>query len=46
MGCYQVVAEVTREGRLRVKNTAMLQDQRDFTNHWDINLKEQGFGLV
>jgi hypothetical protein len=46
MGCYQVVAEVTREGRLRVKNAAMLHDLRDFANHWDSNLKEQGFGLA
>ena len=42
MGCYQVVAEVTREGLLRVKNAAMLQDLRDFANQWDCNLKEQG----
>ena len=46
MGCYQVVAEVTREGRLRVKNAAMLHDLRDFANQWDCNIKEQGFGLA
>lgn len=46
MGCYQVVADVTQEGRLRVKNTAMLNDLRDFANQWDRNLKEQGFGLA
>jgi hypothetical protein len=46
MGCYQVVAEVTQEGRLRVKNAAMLHDLRDFANQWDCNLKEQGFGLA
>jgi hypothetical protein len=44
MGCYQVVAEVRQEGRLRVKNAAMLHDLRDFANQWDCNLKEQGFG--
>jgi hypothetical protein len=46
MGCYQVVAEVTREGRLRVKNAAKLHDLRDFANQWDCNLKEQAFGLA
>ena len=44
MGCYQVVAEVTREGRLKVRNAALLRDLRDFANQWDLNLMEQGFG--
>ncbi len=44
MGCYQVVAEATREGRLKVRNAALLRDLRDFANQWDLNLMEQGFG--
>lgn len=44
MGCYQVVAEATREGRLNVRNAALLRDLRDFANQWDLNLMEQGFG--
>lgn len=44
MGCYQVVAEATREGRLNVRNAALLRDLRDFANQWDHNLMEQGFG--
>ena len=44
MDCYQVVAEATREGRLKVGNAALLRDLRDFANQWDHNLMEQGFG--
>ena len=44
MGYYQVVAEATREGRLKVRNAALLRDLRDFANLWDQNLMEQGFG--
>ena len=44
MGCHQVVAEATREGRLKVRNAALLRDLRDFANQWDLNLMEQGFG--
>jgi hypothetical protein len=44
MGCYQVVAEVTPDGRLKVRNAALLRDLRDFANQWDLNLMEQGFG--
>jgi hypothetical protein len=46
MGCYQVVAEVTREGRLKVRNAALLRDLQKFTNQWDLNLMEHGFGLA
>ena len=44
MGCYQVAAEATREGRLKVRNAVLLRDLRDFANQWDLNLMEQGFG--
>ena len=44
MGCYQVVATATREGRLKVRNAALLRDLRDFANQWDLKLMEQGFG--
>jgi hypothetical protein len=45
MGCYQVVAEATREGQLNVRNAALLRDLRDFANQWDLNLMEQGFAM-
>ena len=45
MGCYQVAAEAT-DGRLNVRNAALLRDLRDFANQWDLNLMEQGFGMV
>jgi hypothetical protein len=44
MGCYQVVATATREGRLKVRNAALQRDLRDFANQWDRNLVEQGLG--
>ena len=44
MGCYQVVAMVTLDGRLKVRNAGLLRDLRDFANQWDLNLMEQGFG--
>ena len=44
MGCYQVVATVTPDGRLKVRNAALQRDLRDFANQWDRNLVEQGFG--
>ena len=44
--CYQVVAEVTREGRLKVRNAALLRDLQNFADQWDLNLMEQGFGLA
>ena len=46
LGAYQIVAEVTREGRLKVRNAALLRDLQNFTNQWDLNLMEQGFGLA
>ena len=44
MGCHQVVATVTPDGRRKVRNAALLRDLRDFANQWDLNLMEQGFG--
>ena len=43
LGAYQVVAEVTKEGLIVVKQPRAMNDLRDFANQWDRNLKEQGF---
>ena len=43
LGAYQVVAEVSREGLIKVKHSQAMNDLRDFANQWDRNLKEQGF---
>jgi hypothetical protein len=43
---YQVVAEVTKEGLIVVKQPRAMNDLRDFANQWDRNLKEQGFMAV
>ncbi len=43
LGAYQVVAEVSSEGLIQVKQTRAMNDLRDFANQWDRNLKEQGF---
>ena len=40
---YQVVAEVTKEGLIVVKQPRAMNDLRDFANQWDINIKQQGF---
>jgi hypothetical protein len=46
LGAYQVVAEVSSEGLIQVKQSRAMNDLRDFANQWDRNLKEQGFGEV
>jgi hypothetical protein len=43
LGAYQVVAEVSSEGLIKVKHSQAMNDLRDFANQWDRNLKEQGF---
>jgi hypothetical protein len=43
LGCYQAAAEVTREGRLRVRDARLMNELRDFANPWDLNIKHQGF---
>ena len=43
LGAYQMVAEVTKEGLIKVKQSQAMNDLRDFANQWDHNLKEQGF---
>ena len=43
LGAYQVVAEVTKEGLIVVKQPRAMNDLRDFANQWDINIKQQGF---
>ena len=43
LGCYQVVAEATGEGLVRVKDACMVQDLRQFASQWDLNIKRQGF---
>ena len=40
LGAYQVVAEVSREGLIKVKQPRAMNDLRDFANQWDRNLKE------
>ena len=43
MGAYQVVAVVTAEGTLQVRQPKQMQELRKFANQWDTNIKEQGF---
>jgi hypothetical protein len=43
LGCYQVVAQVTKAGLIEAKEARLMRDLRDFANQWDINLKHQGF---
>ena len=43
LGCYQVAAEVTQDGRLAVRDQCLLRDLRDFANQWDRNIRAQGF---
>ena len=43
LGTYQVVAVVTAEGLVQVRQPRQMQELREFANQWDINLKEQGF---
>jgi hypothetical protein len=46
LGAYQVVAVVTAEGLLQMRQPRPMQELREFANLWDINLKHQGFGEV
>ena len=46
LGAYQVVAVVTTEGAMQVRQPRQMQELREFANQWDINLKHQGFGEV
>jgi hypothetical protein len=43
LGAYQVVAGVTAEGTLQVRQPKQMQELRKFANQWDTNIKEQGF---
>jgi len=43
LAAYQVVAVVTAEGLLQVRQPKQMQELREFTNQWDTNVKEQGF---
>jgi hypothetical protein len=43
LGCYQVVAQVTKAGLIEAKEARLMRDLRDFANQWDLNLKHQGF---
>jgi hypothetical protein len=38
-----VVAEVSREGLIKVKLSPWMKELRCFANQWDRNLKAQGF---
>ena len=46
LGAYQVVAGVTAEGTLQVRQPKQMQELRKFANQWDRNLKQQGFPEV
>jgi hypothetical protein len=46
LAAYQVVAVVTAEGLLHVRQPRQMQELREFANEWDLNLKHQGFGEV
>ena len=46
LGAYQVVAGVTAEGTLQVRQPKQMQELRKFANQWDTNIKEQGFPEV
>ena len=43
LGAYQVVAEVSREGLIKVKQSQWMKELRSFAKQWDRNLKAQGF---
>ena len=43
LGAYQVVAEASREGLIKVKQTQWMKELRSFAKQWDRNLKAQGF---
>jgi hypothetical protein len=46
LGAYQVVAEVSREGLIKVKQSQWMKELRSFAKQWDRNLKAQGFMAV
>jgi hypothetical protein len=37
------VAEVNREGLIKVKQSQWMKELRSFAKQWDLNLKQQGF---
>jgi hypothetical protein len=43
LGAYQVVAEVSREGLIKVKQSQWMKELRSFAKQWDRTLKAQGF---
>ncbi|MBV6498467.1 MAG: hypothetical protein CJBNEKGG_00689 [Prosthecobacter sp.] len=43
LGTYQVVAEASRDGLIKVKQSRAMNELRNFANQWDLNLKAQGF---
>jgi hypothetical protein len=43
LGAYQIVAEVSREGLVKVKQSQWMKELRSFAKQWDINMKQQGF---
>ena len=46
LGAYQVVAEVSREGLVKVKQSQWMKELRNFAKQWDRTLKAQGFMAV
>ena len=43
LGAYQVVAAVSREGLIKVKQSQWMKELRSFAKQWDINIRQQGF---
>jgi hypothetical protein len=43
LGAYQIVAEVSREGLIKVKQSPWMKELRSFAKQWDRNIKQQGF---
>lgn len=43
MSAYQVAAEVTESGQVRVLRPRLMRQLRGFANQWDRNIAEQGF---
>lgn len=43
LGAWQAVAEVSREGLIKVKQSRAMNELQSFVSKWDLNLKAQGF---
>ena len=43
LNAYQVAAEVSEAGQVRVLKPRLMRQLREFANQWDRNIAEQGF---